>query len=377
VIHYTGLTTGSSLWLKESQRFSEGDIQCADKNRYLDKLEEVSRTIYQSLAYKDGIPQPADFRKQLKIINLNPGHDFLLRYIDFMEKNMGRWSDSSYRKCRSLLTHLEQFKLSNSSRISIAAVDDAFVAAFAGYLTAKGLSVQSVRGYVGVLKWFLNDAYRKGLILSNSYRNFRTQPVAKTVEHVPVFLTMKEIASIQQLGQLPGKLERSRDIFRLMAFSGIRIDEIKKLKKSDVDEKEIRVSGRRERKIPHNPYTREIFEKYRNKYFRNDRFIQVYSVPTLTSNLRELARRADLTRTVTFRRKGQPWEGSIADLVTIQSAQVSFQSNFLKMGINPSIILEWQGRKSFRSVYDPILYNKTQQAGEIQKISTHYAKVSP
>lgn len=346
MIYYTGMQAGIAEWDRETESYREFGDRGIDRNQYLRQLKETARVVYHSVAYKDVIPSPADLRKQLKAYRIMPGRDFFMEYLSFMERNSANWSSTSYLKCKSLYTHLSQFRSSYPVKICFASVNAHFMSAFCRYLSDKGLSPTSIKGYLGVLKWFLNDAYKQRFLFSDEFKTFRYYLPDIENEAQGFWLNDSELATLSSLNDLHPRLERCRDAFLFMCYSGLSAGEFFRLRKSELNDEFIQFNGLKKRTIPHNKITLEIYKKYRDKYYLKDNFIKIFSIQSLNINLRVLATLANLDRKITVRRRGRLMNGSVCELITAGVARQTFIALSLRKGLNPVVAAKWSARKS-------------------------------
>ena len=347
IIIYPGITLRELEWDKANQKFSAFRKEQISLNAYLRKLETNSQNIFKSIQYKDGVVKPEFFRKQLAGLKLSPGIDFFDCYMEFLQQNYQKWSDSSYRKCKSLYQHLSSFRKVYSSKISLEGSDAAFMKEFADYLSGKGLNFFTVRGYINVFKWFLNWSLKEGHMINTSFKVFTMNNSGIEIgenNKTILFLSWEEMHHYFDFDFKDRKIAQVRDIFCFLAFSGLSCQEFQLLKRQDVFKDSIQIQGRNERLFVHNEFTRKILKRYENKYYRDNFLLPPYSTITINKYLRLGLKEAALERKIISEGPDTSANNNLSDRITISAARYTFVANCIHMGVRGEIISKWAGK---------------------------------
>jgi site-specific recombinase XerD len=373
LIHYPGVLSNFVDWNKDLQQFKGVNPEYLNLNAFLSNLRQSAINIYRSISIKDSVVNINDFRRQLRKYKISPGYELIEALIRFMELNYKSWSDSTYRKCKSLLNHLLRFREKEQTKLILEAVDAEFMTRLIEYFQALGLNHSSVKGYLNIMNWFLNWCVKQKLMINTLFRDFqlkKTYDVNLESPKLTIHLSREELSLISQRQFEDAKIERVRDMFMFMIFSGCRFSELILLRKENVSEEYIQFSGRNARKFPQNKFTREITHQYQNKYYRDNRFFPAFSNITFNKYLRIMADLSGLDRLVKSSINGN--DIAIKNIITVNTAFETFMANAIMMDISLTQIQKWTGRNLLTKY--KYLRNKLVKNDEsaINKFNTFY-----
>lgn len=138
-------------------------------------------------------------------------------FIEWLEDRIVRRTDTTASTKRTQLKLVKvltdwggitTFSDLNSSGINL----------FDDYLQAKGIKQTTVWSYHKTLKTYINDAMRHDLITDNPYRTFKSN---KGKSEWGRFLSLEEVAKIENATLPSGSLQRVRDLFLFQCYTGI------------------------------------------------------------------------------------------------------------------------------------------------------------
>lgn len=134
------------------------------------------------------------------------------------------WQDyekTGRNNSKALHNHLEKFN--KGKDILFSDITMSGIEKFKAHLL-KNVSHNSMVYYLGVLKKYMNKAYKEELI---SYNPFRTFKLPATLEYERTYLELHEV---QELANTPIRFEpHIRDAFLFSCFTGLRFSDVKKL----------------------------------------------------------------------------------------------------------------------------------------------------
>ncbi|MBQ9418027.1 MAG: hypothetical protein IJU19_05545 [Bacteroidales bacterium] len=108
-----------------------------------------------------------------------------------------------------------------------------FIDNWAQWNVNRGVSNNTTKSQVYYLIWFLTWSFRKGYCGDDFKRYHFELKTADKKENAVLFLTLEEIARIEQL-DLDGNIDIARNIFLFQCFTGLRISDVRRLKKQDL-----------------------------------------------------------------------------------------------------------------------------------------------
>ena len=165
--------------------------------------------------------------------------------------------------------------------------------------SVKKYRPNTVYATYGVLKPFLNAAKEEGIDVGDSYKNLK----GKCVDVDAIYLTEEEIERIYKLnisklmdeGEIDRKstIERTRDLFIIACWTGLRRSDINRLEKAtfNLKDKTITTTAEKTKRpviIPMHPMVMAIWKKY------NGRFPHLGDKGKTNNHLRECARHAGI-----------------------------------------------------------------------------------
>ena len=252
--------------------------------------------------------------------------------------------------------------------IQLSDVGAQFCELFVSYLQSQGYTNNTIGREIKNLKVFLNalDDERKSLADIDKLKVLREE-----VDNV--YLTEEELQAMHD-AELPTKsLDRVRDCFLLLAWTGCRYSDLQQIDKSNIkgDVMTFRQYKTNNKvSIPIHPIVREILDKYN------------YELPTEISNqkfndyLKDVARLSGITATESRTRteggkltttKCEKWQ-----LVTSHTGRRSFATNMYKRGLPSIMIMSITGHKT-ESAF--LKYIKVRQDEHAQMMLNEWRKM--
>lgn len=348
----TGLKVDLQSWNPDTQRIRSGYPGAVESNNWLDSLKITAQRTWQALESAGTEPDPQEFRQVFRGLKPNYSPGFFHAFYLFMEQESPSWSTSTYRKVRTIYKHLRAFEKERAIKLSFRDLDEAFLKKFQTYYAEKGKKPATIRSAVNILVWYLNWATQKGYNIYHDYRKFyRKLGKPERTREVPVALNWNELMRLKELEPSDRKMERVRDLFCFMCFSGLRFSEMQSLKKGDIDDEwiSVRRKGGNERKLPMNRFTRDIYRSYGNRYYLDNAAFPGISIVTMNKYLRRLGEEAGLDRRV-------PAGEDAADMIplyeklTAGMAVHTFIANALELKIPAEFICKFTGVERDRRI---------------------------
>jgi integrase len=368
LVYSTGETIEPSYWCgtpgqrnfqraKETRAFPEHP----EFNERLDSLLTTAKATFRQFTIDNKRePEPAELRDALDLAigrSNNEQHSDLLAYIgDFVartKENVNphsgkRMHPTTHGRNRIVLRYLQAYVHSTrkGSRIPFSAVDAAFLDGFSVYLTKTlGLAVNTVGKYLRAFRMFMNTAVEDGMEVNKGFRSRRFIIPEERTEQI--YLTENELNDLFHLDLSANRrLDRSRDLFLIGAWTGLRFGDLTSLSAAHIEGNRIRIRANKTERsvvIPLHPVVSALLAKYGGE------------MPAPLSN-----------------QKLNAYIKEIGGLVP--SLQVSFVSGITRGGVRKEVVSpKWQlisthtARRSFASN----LYRRGIQAQTIMAITGH------
>ena len=142
---------------------------------------------------------------------------------------------------------------------------------FTAWMNEQGYSANTIASQYSIMKVWLSDAEKDGLIKDPSFHQFTT----KTHDVSNIYLTEDEIRRIYEIdfnskevkGQIDpkGNIEQTRDLFVIACWTGLRYGDWHDLSKACITDDRMTIPTHKTNKtvvIPLHPYVKAIIEKY-------------------------------------------------------------------------------------------------------------------
>jgi integrase len=299
VILGTGLKVDMNGWDSELQRIRTSYSGALSQNEWLMTMQETAGKAMEALEHSGNELNSDSFRNLFNQLKPEYSSGFFDLFFQFMERKSSTWSSASYRKVRTLYNLLREFEDSTGYSISFYNLNAEFLDLFSAYCLKKGYKYSTTYKSVNNLVWFLNWATDNGYNVNREYKKFyKLMDAPGDKSRLLLFLHWDELMLLKEFTTENRRMERIRDLFCFMCFSGVRFSELQQMKKEDLKPGEISIHkpGGGGRLIPMNKYAEEIYQKYENKYYLNNRAFPSMSIITMNKYLRLMGKEIGLTR---------------------------------------------------------------------------------
>jgi integrase len=340
----TGIKTDFHGWDQERQRIKNSYPGSFTANAWLDTLAETAHKTWSAIRDSHEDPGAELFRNLFLELKPKYSTGFFDVFYRFMESGTSRWNTSTYRKIKTIYKHLREFENRTGYMVSFRSMDHLFLEKFMEFYAGKGNSKVTTYGAIKIIVWFMNWATANGFNSNLDYRGFYKLTVPKAGHPRDyLYLNWDELLKIRDFKTGQKKLQRARDLFCFMCFTGLRFSELQNLRKEDVEEEiVVRKKAGKMRRIPLNKKAREILGFYENRYYLNHAAFPAISLITLNKYLRVVGREAGLDRPV----PGKELTGTkipLYERLTAGIAVHTFIANAVDMEIPPEIISGFTG----------------------------------
>lgn len=279
-------------------------------------------------------------------------YDVFRMFLDRVGKK-NQWTSSTYKKFRTIRTHVEDF----ATQIYLNNLTENKMQEFIYFLQKKGFRNTTISKYISYLRWFLRWAHQNGYYNGNLHETFKPKLKGVSIASKEIiYLSQQELQKLQQF-ELPENqfyLDKVRDVFLFQCFTGLRYSDVAKLRRTDIKEDVIHVVTQKTidgLRIELNKHSRAILDKYKNIKFEDNKALPIISNVKMNAYLKVLGRIAGLdepTRLVYFMKNERieevhpKWE-----LLTTHVARRTFVVAALQLGIPPEVIMRWTGHSDY------------------------------
>lgn len=341
----TGIKVNMNGWDNSLQRIQASYPGSQSLNNWLETMQEIADKTMEALTHSDSEVNPENFRKLFQQLKPKYSSGFFDLFFQFMESNGSRWSNTTYSKVRSLYNLLREFEDKSETTISFHTLDTQFLERFVSYCSEKGYQYSTTYKTVNNLVWFLNWATNEGYNVYREYRQFyKLMETPKEKSQFTLFLHWDELLRLKEYTTENRRMERAKDLFCFMCFTGIRFSELQRLKKEELKESQVHVKRPRGgvRIIPMNKYAIQVHQKYQNKYYLNNTAFPSLSLITMNKYLRIIGRDLGFNRMIyssKFGEDGLP----LYKLLTTGTAVHTFIRHAVELEVPVEIISRFTG----------------------------------
>lgn len=285
---------------------------------------------------------------------------FFRLYVENMHKRVdvhtGRYiADRTITHHKTVLKRYEDFFAEKHLKDDFSVFDMHFQDLFIDWAyTSKNYRYNTIPASFSLLKVWLNEAARQGLIKDETYKSYRS----KSVEVDNIYLTEAEISRLYALdipmlkskGVIDAKssIEETRDLFIIGCWTGLRQSDLNHLEKAlfDVEADEPTITVVTEKtsekvKIPMHRYIKELYAKYDGK------FPKMRYKSRFNDHLKELGRLAEIDSEVIVKENRGGKVTSIKykkyQLIRSHTARRSFATNLYLKGAPTISIMKLTG----------------------------------
>ena len=232
--YYTGVSIEPNKWNSKKQEIKSQVQQSLLQNKSLKKIKDVSESCYWELV-NDGIHIDNDILKYKISEKLTPTPilSFYLFVEDFLNDNkqFKKTTIADYRRTISLI---KEFEESKKYKITFDSITMRFYDKFKAFIMGDlSQSTNTFGKRIKVIKTLLRASYDRGYHTNNIFDNKGFKKLEEIKKKV--YLTLEEIRLLEVVDLIP-RLDKIRDCFLIMCYSGLRISDLKAVNKSNIDE---------------------------------------------------------------------------------------------------------------------------------------------
>lgn len=333
-------------------------VPAAVINREIERFADAVGVVFGRFAKADHWPSVPEVRSGVRVelgIDEPRAVSVSVAFDEFIRDGIARlsWGESTPVKFAALRHHLDVWDPS----VGWESFNTEGLTDFVVSLRQEGLRNSTINKQLGFLKWFLKWARGRGYLECSDYEFFR--PKLKQTQRRVIFLEWDELMRVWKFEPGPGRAsyELTRDVFCFCAFTSLRYSDAQALKWSDVSRDSIRVTTQKTAdslRIELNRWSEEILGRYVDVPVDGDFVFPRIPNQLMNRELKAICKECgiDSPIRVTWYRGSErvdevhpKWE-----LVGTHCARRTFVCNALMMGISPSVVMQWTGHSSYRSM---------------------------
>jgi len=314
----------------------------------------------------------------------DPDHSFFAVYADFVRWGTIKKGERTVKKYRTLENHLRKFEKRTAYKLSFDRITIQFYDKLeAFYLTDLKVLDSTWHKYLTTFKVFMNWATERGYNAKLDYLKFKRPKLADTDI---IYLSESEVQRLYHFDLSDHvALAKTRDVFCIGCFTGLRFSDIAQLKKENIREDYLMVKTYKTKdtvRVPLRQEAKEIIERYLD----HPDFL-----PTMTNQksnfyLKELGKLAGIDEPTTITQ----YQGSRRietekpkyEFMTTHTGRRTFVTLALEAGARPEIVMEITGHKSYATfrkyikITDRVVTNEMKRIWGEEKEQNPFMKVA-
>lgn len=352
-------------------------------NKEIQRLETLADNIFKTFEVAERVPTSKEFRDAFNFENSKftgkqiSKVSFFTLYDDFVKERGEQrdWTDATFEKYNSVKNHLTEFDLN----IKFIDWTEAKLTEYVNFLrTEKKMRNSTIENQLDFLTAFLRWAYehKNRYNTKNEFETFK--PKLKKTKKKVIFLTWEELSQLQnyEIPETKKYLERIRDVFLFLCFTGIRYSDVYNLKRSDVKEKHFEITTIKDVdsiKVEFNKHSKVILDKYKATPLENNKALPVISNQKMNDYLKELGELAEINdpigETYFVGNKRVETVTPKYALLSTHCGRRTFVCNALALGIPAHIVMQWTGHSDYKTMRPYINVAATVKAEAMDKFN--------
>ena len=283
--------------------------------------------------------------------------DFIEQYIRDNSATRVKGSLSVYK---ALSVHLKAYETAKMKRLTFDSIDYKFFQSFQNFLIGRTktdkegnvsslLNNTTIAKALSTLKTFLGYAKLHGVVLNDSYRDFKIKRESMEV----IALTQTEFDTLYNFDLSDNKrLAQVRDVFCFSCVTGLRYSDLSQLRREHIKENEITITVTKTKErliIPLSHYSKKILSKYDVMY----KPLPVISSQNMNIYLKELCRLVGIKEDVEIvRYRGANREAIVYpkhELISVHTGRKTFVTLSLERGMSAEEVMTITGHSDYKS----------------------------
>lgn len=327
----TKLSIEPQKWCVKTNKVKRQVSHSLELNKQLQKIEDCVMDIYQKMKLQGITTNNVSLKQRLDIkLNRIEREDFF-EYIDLYIQQKNELKSSTKQDYKQTKCTIKDFEADTGYLVSFESINLDFYNRFKYYmLNSLKHSINTFGKRIKMIKSIMNYATEMGVNKNLEYQKKAFKVLNEKVSRI--YLTTDEVNSLYDL-ELNETLNKSRDIFVLMCYLGIRFSDYKRITKNNIHNTYLDIVMQKTNEavsIPLHPHALEIIQKWNYE-------LPSISNPKLNKNIKKVCKQAEINQSIDGIPKYK--------LVTCHTARRSFATNAYISDIPVRDIMRITGHK--------------------------------
>lgn len=288
------------------------------------------------------------------------------------EFNEGLTSESKKRHFKTLLGSLEAFtcgKVIEPTEFS----KKSFIQSYIDYLECNNLNNNTIHKMINHYKQLLRYCYVAGIIESKDYVN--EVPKLRVIDNTIIVVSKIELQKIIDFKTTNKSLYRTRVLFLIQSFTGLRVSDLLKLTKENINGDQIEILTKKTGKMVYIPIT-SILIKLFEEIDYNFEYLKISDVQ-YNLYLKKLFAACELNRIIELRQKKggkiEITKKKLSEVITSHIARKTFITIGLVAGIPATTIQSIVGHSKIEMISKYMNISDKIKKEEMKKIDQYFS----
>lgn len=340
-------------------------VPASEINRRINQWEDAVEAVFDTIGRNDNIT-PAEAKQKI--------HNYLgIQSDNYVVKSEGTTMvDTIYKYLQSesvtrglahktrqgYMTLASLFKQYKGGIICVEHFDKKEYSSFYNSLLNDDKAGSTIQALFTFLNSVLHWAEKSGYNVPADWADCK--PKVARLPKTIVYLTWRELMQAYQFAcntdEFSGHQLDMVYMFLLSCFTGLRVSDLRNLKKSDIRNDCINVATIKTDKVVSinlNQYSRSIVDRYIGRE-KDDVYLFPKTDEFYSPVLSRFLRSAGITEkvTLTYYKGGRRCEETRAkcDCITMHCGRRTFITNAISMGIPPNVVMQWTGHSDYKAM---------------------------
>lgn len=338
-------------------------------NKSIGSIKEKVDKIFKFFEYNEIAFSKNTFLEKFEKSEVKVTIDFFDAFEEYIEISKLTKTNSTITKIKSVRNFVTAFKEESSFNLRLDNIDFRFEESFMDYCfnTRKTLNNYYAK-IIKTLKAFLNWCYERGYHNSLEFKKIK----CKEDDIEVIYLTMDELTKLYKHKFKNASMDRARDMFCFLAFTGQRHIDIYRLKNANVEGEYLNFTVQKTKTVDHHVYlikqAKELIDKYKDTMY--------FPIPRITSQKLnekiqecceeiELTQEMILTRYIGAREISQSFRK--CDLITSHAGRKTFITNSLILRIPERVVRSISNHKDEKSFRKYVNISEIHKQKELER----------
>ncbi len=366
IIH-TGERIKPEYWDIKKQEARKSYIGHPEFNDYLDGLKEKVKRIVRSALIDNQDSTFDDIKRELsrEYRKDSVKNDFFEVFNFFIDSRKQIVSKATTTKFKTILKQIKDYADKHNVKITFDSLDLSFFDGLHNHFLSIGISNNTIHKNMQFVKSFLRWSLEREYTKNNRFDSYKN---IKQVETDNIALSKTDLSKIIKCNKLDSKLDKVRDLFLFLLYTGQRYSDLQNYKSSDVKNNTWYLRQTKTKKIIEIPLIQPAIDIL-NKYNME---LPIITNQKMNQYLKDMGEKAELNDLITttkyYGSKKEEKQLMKYELITTHTARRTFVSLASYDGVNQQVVKSFTGHGTDKMVNQYFKKNNSESKSIIENI---------